>query len=404
MNYAVIKGSAIFMVPCLPAAGLGYRFMFSYWEQQSFSHYDHIVVGAGIVGLSVAIELRERYPAASILVLERGLLPTGASTRNAGFACMGSATELLDDLQTSSEAEVTGLFEARKKGLERLRGKLTDKKIGYRENGGYELMSEIELPALDKLDYLNQLLLPITGKAAFRPASEKISSFGFGGNYSKGLIENNCEGELHSGMLMRALLDMCTQCRVEIKTGAETLGFTEEDKQVYVSVKDHFRPEVWLLGCETLNICTNAFAKQLLPDVDVTPGRGQVLVTHPIEGLKFRGIYHFDKGYYYFREIDGRVLFGGGRNLDFEGERTTDFELNSIIQTDLEQKLAEIILPGTHFQVAQRWSGIMAFGSNKYPIVQAFSKRVYGAFRMGGMGVALGSETAFQLVELHENS
>jgi len=69
--------------------------MFSYWEQESFSFYDHIVAGAGIVGLNVAIALKEQYPNARVLVLERSLLPTGASTRNAGFACMGSPTELL---------------------------------------------------------------------------------------------------------------------------------------------------------------------------------------------------------------------------------------------------------------------------------------------------------------------
>ncbi len=374
--------------------------MFSYWEQQSFSHYDHIVVGAGIVGLCVAIGLRERYPQSSVLVLERGLLPTGASTRNAGFACMGSATELLDDLQYASEAEVVGLFAARKKGLERLRNMLGDSRIGYRENGGYELISEQEAGALDKLGYLNSLLKPTTGKDAFKPANERIKEFGFAGIYSKALIENTCEGEINSGMMMRALLNMAARCGVEVKTGAEIVGFEEDGKQVFVRVKDPFRGEVWLLTCNTFSICTNAFTKQLLPDVDVTPGRGQVLVTQPIPGLKFKGIYHFDKGYYYFREIDGRVLFGGGRNIDFETENTTDFSLNSLIQIDLEQKLADIILPGMQFQVEQRWAGIMAFGANKHPIVKAFSPHVFGAFRMGGMGVALGSETAAQLVQL----
>jgi len=378
--------------------------MFSYWEQQSFSHYDHIVVGAGIVGLSVAIELKECYPAASVLVLERGLLPTGASTRNAGFACMGSATELLDDLQYTSEAEVVGLFEARKKGLERLRNKLGDNKIGYRANGGHELISEKELFALDRLDYLNELLLPVSGKPAFKPSPDKIKEFGFSGAYSTALVEHTCEGELRSGMMMRALMDMALQHGVEVKTGAEVLSFEETDKQVYLQVKDPFRDEVWLLDCHTVSICTNAFTRQLLPDVDVVPGRGQVLITQPIPDLKFKGIFHFDKGYYYFREIDRRVLFGGGRNLDFETERTADFSLNKMIQIDLEQKLADIILPGTHFQVAQRWTGIMAFGVTKYPIVKAFSGRVYGAFRMGGMGVALGSEVARQLVSLNRDS
>ncbi|RYZ47414.1 MAG: FAD-binding oxidoreductase, partial [Sphingobacteriales bacterium] len=66
--------------------------MLSYWEKTSFLHYDHIVIGSGIVGLSTALELRGRFPSSRILVLERGLLPTGASSRNAGFACMGSVT------------------------------------------------------------------------------------------------------------------------------------------------------------------------------------------------------------------------------------------------------------------------------------------------------------------------
>lgn len=375
--------------------------MFSYWEQQSFSYYDHIVIGAGIVGLSVAIELRAVYPDASVLVLERGLLPTGASTRNAGFACMGSATELLDDLQYTSEDEVAGLFAARKKGLERLRSKLGDDRIGYRADGGYELISNKELGALDKLDYLNSLLQPITGKPAFALANERVADFGFKGSYAEGLIENTCEGGLNSGMLLRALADMAMQQGVEVKTGAAVLSFDEATERVQVAVKDPFRDEVWQLSCSTLNICTNAFTKQLLPDVDVVPGRGQVLITEPIVGLKIKGVFHLDKGYYYFREIDGRVLFGGGRNLDFEGERTTDFGLNELIQADLDQKLHETILPDTKFSIAQRWTGIMAFGATKYPIVKAFSPRVFGAFRMGGMGVALGSEVARQLAEMH---
>ncbi len=85
--------------------------------------------------------------------------------------------------------------------------------------------------------------------------------------------------------------------------------FEEEEKQVVVRVQDPFRKETWLLHCDNLCICTNAFTKQLLPDVDVTPGRGQVVITKPVDGLRFKGIYHFDKGYYYFREIDGKEYY-----------------------------------------------------------------------------------------------
>jgi len=377
--------------------------MFSYWEQQSFADYQHIVIGAGIVGLSTAIELKGKYPKASVLVLERGLLPTGASTRNAGFACMGSATELLDDLQHMNEEEVVLLYEWRELGLRLLRKRLGDEKIGYAANGSYELISEAEIEALNKIDYLNELLHPVMAQKAFKLANHKIAEYGFSPSYTKALIENMCEGELNSGKMMKALMAYALHCGVEVKTGAEVVRFEEVGHKVNVEVKDPFRNEIWPLTCDTLSICTNAFTKKLLPEVDVTPGRGQVLITDPIGGLKFKGVYHFDRGYYYFREIDGRVLLGGGRNLDFKGETTHSFDLSERIQADLEQKLKEIIIPGTDFTIAQRWTGIMAFGENKYPIVKAFSPRVYGAFRMGGMGVALGSEIARQLATLNHD-
>lgn len=374
--------------------------MLSYWEQQSFTHYDHIVIGAGIVGLSTAIELKSHFPSARILVLERGLLPSGASSRNAGFACMGSVTELLDDLELMSEAEVFSLYEWRKKGLERLRQRLGDANIGYQENGSYELISEGELDALEKMAYLNDLLLPITRTPAFALANEKIREFGFATSYTKSLIQNTCEGEVHTGKMLSTLTSYILRAGIEIKTGAEVVKYEENAQHVHVEVRDPFHDTILLLHCQTLTHCTNAFVQQLLPNEELTPGRGQVLITQPIEGLKFKGIFHFDKGYYYFREIDGRVLLGGGRNLDFKGEATTAFELSSSIQIELERKLHEIILPDSHISVELRWAGIMAFGPNKYPIVKAFSDRVFGAFRMGGMGVALGSEVAAQVADM----
>ena len=371
--------------------------MLSYWEQQSFTQYDHIVIGSGIVGLSTAIELKERFPDASVLVLERGLLPTGATTRNAGFACMGSATELLDDLQHRSETDVVKLFAQRKAGLEKLRVRFGDTAIGFAASGGYELISDKGLYALDKLDYLNDLLQPVLGYNAFELRNDKIAAFGLN---TKALIQNNSEGGLNSGMLMRALLQLAGQMGIEVKTGAEVIRFEETERSVEVVLQNLHRNDDLVLKARRLFICTNAFTKTLLPDEDVIPGRGQVLITEPIPGLKLKGVYHFDQGYYYFRELDGRVLFGGGRNLDFEGETTTDIALNERIQQDLEQKLKEIILPKSPFKIAQRWAGIMAFGAHKGPIVKAFSDKVYGAFRMGGMGVALGSEVAVELIGL----
>jgi len=376
--------------------------MISYWEQESFLNYDYIVVGSGIVGLSVAIELRERFPDKNVLVLERGIFPAGASTRNAGFACMGSLTELLDDAENMPVTEVLQLYEDRKKGLEILRKRLGDEAIGYQNRGSYELIREAEMPHLNALEEMNQLLLPINGKPTFSLASQKVQSFGFNSDEIKTLIHTEGEGALHTGKMMQQLLLYAHSKGIMLRTGAMVSRFEEFSGGVRLAVEGGILSEKHTLHCEHLFICTNAFTRQLLPDVDVRPGRGQILITEPIPHLPFSGIFHLAQGYYYFREIAGRVLFGGGRNLDFEGETTTEPELSALIQNDLEDKLHHIILPHiADVKIASRWAGIMAFGPNKRPIVSRFGERVTGVFRLGGMGVALGSLVARQAVALY---
>jgi len=143
-----------------------------------------------------------------------------------------------------------------------------------------------------------------------------------------------------------------------------------------------------LLSSQLL-VATNAFARQLLPQLDIIPARGQVIVTAPIEGLPFRGSFHYDDGFYYFRNLGDRVLLGGARNKAIDQETTEQMDISEPIQTELERFLRETILPGRHFTIEHRWSGIMAMGKEKMPIIKAVNDHVFCAVRMSGMGVAL---------------
>lgn len=366
--------------------------MLSYWEKQSLLAYDCIVIGSGIVGLSTAISLKEKSPRRRIAVLERGLLPVGASTRNAGFACIGSLTEILDDLGHMPADEVVQLVNLRRKGLQLLRARIGDERMAYRENGSYELISAREAAALARLDEVNELLGGILPGPAFSLADAKLPQTGI---VAQHLVQNNFEGELNTGMMMRTLIDLAIERGIEIKTGCEVLGMDESPETVTIRIAGGLS-----LTTPYVAVCTNAFTPALLPGLDITPGRGQVLVTAPVKGLPFKGIYHFEQGYYYFRELQGRVLFGGGRNLDFAGEATTAQELNEKIQANLEEKLRTIILPGRDVAIEHRWSGIMAFGGTKQPIIRAHSNRIFLAVRMGGMGIAIGSEAGRMLAAL----
>src|ERR1044072_9180530 len=154
--------------------------MLSYWEQKEFICYDYCVLGAGITGLSTACELAEREPTAKILVLERGLLPSGASTKNAGFACIGSLSEKLHDLELMGQQAFLQLIENRWQGLGLLRARLADHNTDYQNHGGYELvLTKQNASFINRLDEMNRLLEPIIGSHTFSVRNELINAFGF---------------------------------------------------------------------------------------------------------------------------------------------------------------------------------------------------------------------------------
>jgi glycine/D-amino acid oxidase-like deaminating enzyme len=203
------------------------------------------------------------------------------------------------------------------------------------------------------------------------------------------------EGQLDTGKMMQALLDLAlaNPNPIRILNGVRVTGYTDLGSEVAVSTP-HFE-----FSARKLLLATNGFAGELGTG-DVAPARAQVLVTDPIPGLSVKGTFHMDEGFYYFRNAGQRLLFGGGRNLDPEGETTAEFGQTALIQGSLEGLLREVILPGTPFRIAHRWSGIMGVGPQKKPIVTKHSENVACGVRLGGMGVAIGSQVGRELAGL----
>ncbi|MCH2194247.1 FAD-dependent oxidoreductase [Kordia sp.] len=366
----------------------------SYWEYKSWlTNIDFTVVGSGIVGLNCALQLRKQYPTAKIVILEKGILPQGASTKNAGFACFGSLSEILDDLNTHSEEEVVNLVKRRCNGLQLLRETLGDATIDYQALGGYELFTEEDTELYEtcllKKDQINQLLFPVFKENVFSEVSNTFQFERIQSNY----IFNQFEGQIDTGKMMQALVQKVLSSNIQILNSVLVEGFSETGNAVQIRT-NHFD-----FYTNKLLIATNGFASQLL-DEKVKPARAQVLITEPIPDLHIKGTFHLDKGYYYFRNIDNRILFGGGRNLDFKGEETTELLQTELIQQKLEELLKTVILPNTTFAIAHRWSGIMGVGSQKKAIVKPLSNNIYCGVRLGGMGVAIGSLVGKELADL----
>ena len=365
----------------------------SYWELKTWlNKVDYTIVGSGIVGLSTALHLKIRKPNAKIVILEKGLFPQGASTKNAGFACFGSLSEILQDLQSHTTDEVVELVDQRHKGLQLLRNTLGDEVLSYQQLGGYELFLDKDRSLYDnclqKMEQVNSLLKPIFKTAVFSSVSNTLNFKNIQSNF----IRNQFEGQIDTGKMMQGLIKKAQEKGVIILNNTTVETYLEQSNTVVIKT-NHFE-----FSSAKLILTTNGFAQQLINE-DVQPARAQVLITKPLKDLHIKGTFHLDCGYYYFRNIDNRLLLGGGRNLDFKAENTTEFSQTQRIQSALEALLKNTILPEREFEIEQRWSGIMGVGSQKKPIVKQLSNHVYCGVRMGGMGVAIGSSIGKEVSE-----
>jgi gamma-glutamylputrescine oxidase len=361
----------------------------SVWENETFyAHKDVIIVGSGLVGLWSAYYMKKFLPYVNVLVVERGIIPTGASTRNAGFACIGSATELLANAREKGEQGMLEIVAMRNEGMSRIQKVFSKKEIEYERHGGYELITDTQYGKLKQLKndlgWLNiTLRKAIKENKTFRVADKKIEKFGF--KQTSHLIESRAEAQLHSGKLLQALLKKVQGMGVQVLTQTTVKGFEKVNGKIIIQTN---LPVT--LSADQLLICTNGFATQLLPNIDVVPVRGQVLVTSPIKKLPFKGVFHFDEGFYYFRNLsNNRVLLGGARNKALEAENSNEFITTDLIQQELERFLKEVVLPKQKYTIEHRWSGIMGMGGGKFPIIKRIGKNIYCAVRMSGMGVAL---------------
>lgn len=373
----------------------------SYWEAQSLiPKADVFVLGGGLVGLSTAISLKERNPKLKVCVLEKFGFPQGASSKNAGFACFGSVSEILDDLSITAESEVVSLINSRWQGLQILRSRLGDQNIGYEPVGGYEIFrnsdGESYHRCMEKIQYLNELMSDVINDShCFSSLDQPI------GNDSlkavKGIIYNRFEGLIDTGMMLVGLMQKAKNLSINLLYGMpiEELIYQENDDKIFLK-----SGLGWIIPVTKLVVATNGFAQQLLPHLEVQAVRNQVLVTAPIPSLSLRGGYHLDKGYVYFRNIGNRILIGGGRNIDRKGETTPHFGTTPIILNYLKGLVKELFQLDAPYRFDYSWSGILGVGDSKSPIIKRLNQNLVVGVRLGGMGVALGSKIGFDLADL----
>lgn len=360
----------------------------SYWEREEWlKSPDLLIIGGGIVGASTALFYRDKFPSHDILIADQWPIPQGASTRNAGFACIGSISEHLADMETAGEETVLHRIERRWKGLNLLRQTMGDDSISYEPTGGHEIFtSEDDFERCKKqIEYFNHALKE---RLNIDRVYSSLSYRGFPAIY-------NCvEGSLNSGLLMRSLHSRLAREGVRTLWNSEALSV--ESGEVTFSSGLKMNPG-------KIVVATNGFTSRLV-ELAVEPARGYIFTTKPIANLAWRGTFHFQKGYVYFRNIGDRLLLGGARHIALQDERTDQFGINKKIRDWLIEFTNEILKLPEDWEIEQEWTGIMGFTGNKEPVVKEIKKGVWVAAGLSGMGIAIGMEIGRKTAKLIADS
>jgi len=360
----------------------------SYWEREEWlKSPDLLIIGGGIVGASTALFYKKQFPSHDILIAERGQFPTGASTRNAGFACIGSISEHLADMETASEETVLDRIERRWKGLKLLRQTMGDDSISYVHTGGYEIFTNGDdfERCSKQIEYFNRVLKE---RLNIDRVYNSLTYSGYPAIY------NSVEGALNSGLLMRSLHSRLAREGVRTLWNSEALNVDSGEVTFRSGLK---------MNSEKIVVATNGFTSHLT-ETKVEPARGYIFTTKPIANLAWRGTFHFHEGYVYFRNIGDRLLLGGARHVALQDERTDQFGINKKIRDWLIQFANETLKLPEDWEIDQEWSGIMGFTENKEPVVKKVKNGVWIAAGLSGMGIAIGMEVGRKMANLIADS
>ena len=367
--------------------------MFSFWEKRQYlGKYDVIIIGSGFTGLCAGITLLKSQPALRVAIIESAIIGTLASSRNAGFMCYGSPSELGTDLGNQSTANSLAMIRAKHKGMKLLLQFAGKRNIQFKKVAAYELLDKnapATTAALEHMDALNALFQEAIGiPQYFSQTTKPHFADGF-----QDAIAFAYEGQLNPAATVYALTQLFRNLG-GIHLNATTAQGLEKSE-------GHFEvpTNLGMLQSKQVIVATNAFTSALIPSSQIQPKRAQVLLTSPITKMPYLGNFHMDFGYVYFRNVGNRLLLGGARNTNFESENSAKPELNPLIQSVLDTLLVKL-LPHQNYTIEDRWAGIMGFDVKNRPQVRMLDSNLLLVAGMNGMGTALGPALGYEAANI----
>ncbi len=304
--------------------------------------------------------------------MEKGQFSSGASIHNAGFACFGSAGELLADLVEMEMNPFLGMLEQRIEGLIFLKERVPFKAMDYKDSGGMEMFIDQKafLEVEEKLDELNKIIMPLTGdKETYHTSA----------HFGKKSVFCKHEGMMDSGKLIHFLSEQVSARGAKFMFGRGV----EEVNEGKVKLKGMEDP---ILASRIL-LATNGFSQEIIPDLPVRPARNYVMITRPLAHINVEGPVHHHQGFVYFRPVGQRLLLGGGRHVSIDTEFTSSTEIPILIKEWLLTFAEQHLNINVRDNLEIEWTGTLGISADKLPHWLTIQPNLDWIGGYSGMGV-----------------
>ena len=322
---------------------------------------DVVVIGAGVTGCSCALTLAEG--GLRVRVHEARRVASGASGRNGGFGLRGGAMSYARARERFGPETAKSFWRMTERYLDRMEQLAGD---AFRRVGSLRLADDEELADLRaEYEALREDGLDVEWIEQLDPPLDRMY---------RAAIRHPRDGSLQPARWVRRLAARAAAAGAEIVEESRVESLDEIDA-------DH------------VVIATDGYTQGLVPELDeaIRPVRGQVIATEPLGRMLFDCPHYARRGFDYWQQTpDTRLVLGGRRDENLEGEFTNEEIVTETIQQSLEEFAEDLIgLPPT---VAYRWAGIFGATEDELPLVGPVPGRdgVWVAAGYSGHGNVLG--------------